>query len=550
MNLSIFIPQHKYKIALGLFIAYLCLAFYKIGVNGLWYDECFSIYLGKASIDEILHYSLYEDTNPPLYLIIMHFWNQWFGESEAALRSVSAIASSLAFALFFLFTLRFFNWQTALFTVLLYLTSNELYYYSQEGRTYGLVLLFTVLSNYAFMSLVEKPSWYSALFVGVFNITVFYLHTLGCINMVGQGILALILGFKYDLFKQKNKSFLGYPVKFIIWVIASYIVFVILFWPWHKRFFGIITEGTKGFWLQKPTFAEYKQVLYDFYNADYLFFIALGTILLFFVLLLFVKKIREPFFNYRYLLIPIIIGPILFHFDYFAASITPIFLKRYILFTLLGFILLFAYLLSAIKINFKIKMVFIFIFCIASAFKMNVPRPCNWDYKKGVIYLKKKMNAKTLITTDNPMVMAYYLDRKNAFKLFNAGRDKALEEKGVYTSYATDWPDTKDLSAYTDIYYTQSFADYGDPEKKVEARLKEKFIWKEDVYFEGLFIQHYLNPVPDSITLKQLKDKILSNPDWAKQLEIKAKENKISLDSMLTIDALWSYKKSLQENSH
>ncbi len=546
MTLSVFIPQHKYKLALGLFVAYLCLAFYKIGVNGLWYDECFSIYLGKASIDEILHYSLYEDTNPPLYLIIMHYWNHLFGESEAALRSVSAIASSLACSIFFLFALRFFNWQTALFTVLLYITSNELYYYSQEGRTYGLVLLFTVLSNFAFMSLIEKPSWYTALLVGIFNITVFYLHTLGCINMFGQGLLALILGFKLELFKQKNKSFLGYPLKFITYFLASYLVFVVLFWPWHERFFGIITQGTKGFWLQKPTFVEYKQVLYDFYNADYLFYVAFGSILLLSVLLLVFKKLREDSFNIKYLLIPLIIGPILFHVDFFAASITPIFLKRYILFTLLGFVLLFAYLVSSIKFNFKIKCLIIVVFCIASAFKMNVPRPCNWDYKKGVKYLKKKINPKTLITTDNPMVMAYYLDRKGAFNLYNAARDQALDKKGIYVSTTTDWPDTKDLSMYTDIYFTRSFDDYADPERKVENRLKEKFIWKEDVYFDGLFISRFINPVPDSITMSEIKAKILSSSDWMKQIQEKATKGGISIDSMLTIDALWDYKTDLQ----
>ncbi len=547
MDFSRFITNNKYKLAFSLFVGYLCLAIYKIGVNGLWYDECFSLYLGNTTIDEIIHYSLCEDTNPPLYLIIIHYWSQWFGETETALRSVSAIASSLALAVFFLFSLRFFNWQTAIFTVLLYITSNELYYYSQEGRTYGLVLLFTVSSNYAFMSLVEKPSWYKAIFLGLFNITVFYLHTLGCINMIGQGLLALILGFKFDLLKVKNKSFLGYPYKFILWFMSSYVVFVALFWPWHERFFGIITNGTKGFWLQKPTFLEYKQVLYDFYNANYLFYIFLAIFILIILSLLFIKKSRGINFNFKYLLIPFILGPILFHFDFFAAVITPVFLKRYILFTFLGFILLFAYALSSIKIDFRIKLIVIIILCTLSIFNMKVPRPIFWDYKNGVEFLKTKINQKTLITTDNGMLIAYYLDRPVSFKLFNASLAAKLAESGIFIPTDTKWPDTKDLSSYHEIYFTRSFDNYFDPSRIVENRLKEKFIWKEDYYFEGLFISRYINPNPDSLTSIQIKNRILSNTEWMQQIKEKASNGGISIDSMLKLDILWEYRNQISK---
>lgn len=547
MDLSVFIHKHRYKIASCLFTFYICFTFYKLGENSLWYDECFSIDLGNDTIEEIIHYSLYNDTNPPLYLIIVHYWIDIFGNSELSLRSISAISGSLALAVFFLFSLRFFNWQTAVFAILFFISSNELYCYSQEGRTYGLILLFCTLSNYMFMSLIKKPNWIPAILLGFFNIAIFYMHTLGCINIVGQIILAPILAFDKQLFLAKHKkinAFLGYKLKFIIWYFVSWLVFYIMFWPWQERFFGIIKEGGKGFWLQKPTFVEYKQVLFDFYNSEYLFYLYSGLIILTLLILVFLKKYREESFNYKLLLIPLILGPFLYNFNFFAAAITPIFLKRYILFTLLGFILMFAYLLASLKINFKIKLTLVLFLCILSFTNIKYPRECFWDYKNGVALLKKKISPSTFIYTDNAMLFAYYLDNKGAFKAYEQERYVLLAKQNVYTSSGVEWPKTIDFSKYKDIYYTRSFSNYGDPNKIVDKTLKEKFTLIEELYFPALYITHYKNEAIDNETLNTLKKNILNNKEWYHQVILKAKERSVSVDSMMTLDALWAYKNS------
>lgn len=545
MDLSLFLNKHKFKLAFGFFLAYLALTMYKIGDNSLWYDECFSIDLGNDTVTEIFSYSWYNDTNPPLYILIVHYWMKIFGNSETALRSISAISGSLACGLFFLFSLRYFNWQTAIFSVLLFFTSNELYFYSEEGRTYGLILLFTVLSNFAFMSLINRPRFLNAFLLGFFNICVFYMHTLGCINIVGQVVLAFILGFDWDTFKKKTPdvlSFLGYKVKFIIWYIVSWVVFGVLFWPWEERFFGIIKDGAKGFWLQKPTFVEYKQVLFDFYNSETLFYVYASLIVVVLLLLVFVKKLRETSFNYKLLLIPIVLGPVLYNFDYFAASITPIFLKRYILFTLLGFILLFAYLISSVKLDFRIKLGGVLTLCLFSFLSMKIPRPEQWDYNDGVKFIKEKLVATdALITTDNSMLFAYYFDRKGAFMAYQKERDEILGRSNIYYALGTDWPYTKDFSSYSDIYFTESFDHYNDPEKKVVSFLKKNFIWVEDTSFAALHITHYVNSNPSIDLLKEVKIQINNNKEWYNQIPDKAKSRGVSIDSMLTIDALWYF---------
>lgn len=546
MNLSHFIDKHKYKTAFSLFILYLCFSLYKIGENSLWGDECFSIDLGNHTIKEIIDYSWYKDTNPPLYLIIVHYWTYLFGDSEFALRSISAIATSLTCSIFFLFALRYFNWQTAIIVACLFFSSNEIYFYSQEGRTYGLVLLFCTLSNYAFMSLIQKPNVINALFLGLFNITIFYLHTLGCINIIGQVILIPILGYKNIFVNRQNsiKTILGYDKKLIVWYSFSCLVFLLLFLPWQERFFGIIKDGAKGFWLQKPTFIEYKQVLFDFCNSKNLFYLYSIIFTSVILILIFVKKYREKSFNYKLLLIPIILGPVLYNINFFAASITPIFLKRYVLFTLLGFFLTFAYAISSIKIKFEFKFLIVLALCFLSFLNIKIPKECYWDYKKGVKLLEDKVSPTTFIFTDIAMLFAYYIDRKGAFNAYENERYNLLAKKNVYTG-GVDWPNNFDLSKYNDIYYTRSFESYNDPERKTEAILKQKFIWVEDLSVPGMAISHYKNYNPSPKTLDSLKQNIIHNVEWYNDVINKATKNNISIDSMVTLDAIWAHKNAL-----
>ena len=494
MNLSLILNNNKYKIAFGLFITYLCFTIYKIGETSLWYDECFSIDLGNDSCEEIIHYSLYNDTNPPFYILLIHFWIKVFGDSEVALRSVSAISGSLACSIFFLLALKFFNWQTAVFSILLYFSSNDLYYYSQEGRTYGLILFLCIISNFTFLNLIKKPNWTIAVLLGLINICIFYSHTLACINIIGQILLVFILCFNKGLPSSAIKNttvFFTYKIGFIKWYLVSWFVFILLFLPWAGRTLNIINSGVKGFWLQKPTFKEYKQVLYDFYNSENLFYIYLAAILVLIILLLLIKKCREDSFNYKLLLIPIILGPFLFHINFAFANLAPIFLKRYILFSLPFFFLLFAYLLSSVNINFKLKLFTMLILVSYSACKMQVPREPYWDYKNGVALLKNHISPTTYIATDNSALFSYYFDRKGAFKAYQQERENILAKSNVFQTHDISWPDTISTLKYKEIFYTSSFEDYTDPEHITTSKLNSRFNLVKEFELAGLKIMHY-----------------------------------------------------------
>ncbi|MBC7694178.1 MAG: glycosyltransferase family 39 protein [Burkholderiales bacterium] len=546
MDFSFCIVKHKYKLAFLFCIAYLCLSLYKIGDNSLWYDECFSIDWANDSISDIINFSL-KDINPPLYLIILHYWMLFFGESEIALRSLSALAASASCGLLFLFALRFFNWQTAIFSTLLFFTSNELYYYSQEGRTYGLVILFTVLSNFAYMSLVKNPNYKNAVLLGIFNAIIFYLHTLACFTFIGQILLIPFLTFNKFLFSNKEnkiKTFLGFKLKHITCYLFSWITFGIFIWPWKERLMQLLTRKQKVVWSSKPTLLEFKNCLFDFHNSEILFYVYFISLLLVFIIITYFKKYRETSFNYKLLLVPLILGPFLLWLNYFlAVNITPIFVKRYVLFTILGFILMYAYMFSLLKIDLRIKMGLFIILIVFSAINMRVPRESNWDFKEGVELLLRHKNSSTYISTDMPLLFSYYVDRKTIFKAQEGRwRDELLNKQNIYVSYNLNWQNTTDFSKYTDLYYTQSFGAYTDPTQIVIRDLNDKFTLMDDTIFKGMSISHYKITIITPIDIKNAKKSIKDDNEWFSQIVTKAKERNVTVDSMLTVDAIWYLK--------
>lgn len=544
MNYSLFLDKHKYKIALFVFLAYFCLSLYKIDHSSLWYDECFSIDWANDSIPDIIKFSL-KDINPPLYLIILHYWMNLFGESEIALRSLSSFGASVGCAVMFLYALRFFNWQTAIFATLLFFSSNELYYYSQEGRTYGLVIMFTMLSNFAYMSLIKNPNYKNALLLGLFNSIIFYLHTLASFVFIGQILLIPFLTFNRSLLTKEHnqeKSFLGFKLKHIIYYVLSWVLFILLFLPWKDRLIELLTKKQTVVWSSKPTLIEFKNCLFDFHNSEILFYVYLSVLVVLFAVIIFLKKYRDESFNYKLILVPLIVGPFLLWLNYIlAVTITPIFVKRYVLFTILGFILLYAYSFSLLKINFKYKMIGFLVLIIFSFINLKIPRVSAWDFREGVALIMKEKTSTSYITTDIPMMFSYYIDRKKIFKQQEGHwRDDLLKNYGVYPIYDMNWVNTTDFSKFTDIYYSRSFAVYTDPEKKIDNSLNSKFILIKDTSMKGISISHYRIVSPDII--KNAEESIKSDTAWYHQIINKAKQRNVSVDSMLTLDALWLLK--------
>ena len=143
-----------------LILALLLLAFglrvHRIGEQRVWWDEGWSVWVARFSPLEILRQTG-NDVHPPLYFELLHFWRGLNGDSEAALRLLSAFMGTLTIAMTFALGRRmargtlppFAATLVALLAALFLAVSRFAIAWSQEIRMYALASLLAVLAVWA-----------------------------------------------------------------------------------------------------------------------------------------------------------------------------------------------------------------------------------------------------------------------------------------------------------------------------------------------------------------------------------------------------------------
>ena len=118
-----------------------------IGQDELWLDEASSFHIATAT--DWLDVAVLNNT-PPLYYVLLRGWIGVFGNSEAAVRSLSAVCGTLFVVAIIWFGWTVFRPVVGLWAGLWAAVSPIHIYYSQEARAYTLVTLCLVLT-YGFL---------------------------------------------------------------------------------------------------------------------------------------------------------------------------------------------------------------------------------------------------------------------------------------------------------------------------------------------------------------------------------------------------------------
>jgi mannosyltransferase len=119
-----------------------CLRFWQLGHNSLWVDELASLVTALFPLRQIpgaaLHSNAFE---PPLYFWLLHGVIQVAGQSEWALRLISALAGTLTVPVVWLLVRDLSRSVPVASTTALLLAANPLHlWYSQEARPYALLI--------------------------------------------------------------------------------------------------------------------------------------------------------------------------------------------------------------------------------------------------------------------------------------------------------------------------------------------------------------------------------------------------------------------------
>ena len=131
------------------------LRFWGLGQQSFWNNEAASFHYAQGSVGDVVRHSLYEETNPPGFHLLVRFWSRLFGPQEWILRLPSAIAGSLAIILVYFFARKFLSPMGAIIAATLFAVSPLHIWYSQECRTFACWLVFVLCAYLTFFSWLE-----------------------------------------------------------------------------------------------------------------------------------------------------------------------------------------------------------------------------------------------------------------------------------------------------------------------------------------------------------------------------------------------------------
>jgi mannosyltransferase len=142
----------------GCWILAVVLAFHRIGSQSFWLDEAFSVAVAQRSLPEVWGIITSDQANMALYYLLLHWWLP-LGQDEAAIRSLSALCTTLAVVpLWALGRQLADHWTTSLAAVLFSTNAFLVARAAQEARGYGLTVLVTTSAAYLFVRAIDRDS--------------------------------------------------------------------------------------------------------------------------------------------------------------------------------------------------------------------------------------------------------------------------------------------------------------------------------------------------------------------------------------------------------
>ena len=257
------------------------LRFYGLQTQSFWNDELASWEISQYNtLTDVIQKGVCPDVHPPGYQTLLFFIEKYIGDSETILRFPSALAGVFSILLIFLLGKTLYSRREALIAAGLMAVSWCPIFYSQEARSYSLLLLFTQITTLLWISLLrnvqdEEKKWKPLVLAGyiVSAIIICYLHYFGLfvIALHGLGLFVVCL-------KQKKN---------LLPVVLLYVPIFLAYIPWLPTMFEHLSKGP--IWIVPPKFYH----LTDYYNFCFNHTTYIILILSVFYLLFFISRVKK-----------------------------------------------------------------------------------------------------------------------------------------------------------------------------------------------------------------------------------------------------------------
>jgi len=231
-----------------------------LGGNSLWNDELVTWRLSRGpSLASVIRNIIPAVGHPPAYQIPLYFVEKYLGDSEYLLRLPSAISGIISLLVIFLLARLLYSSKEGLIAAALMAVLWCPIYYSQEARPYAMLLLFSLITAYLWITMGkalyvrEKPKRITLIFYVISAIICCYLHHFGILLVVFQAGYLLVT--------------LGKRPKALVSVCLLYLPVFLALFPWMTV---VMRHWNKGpvFWLRRPQWTAFASYLGFIYNRS------------------------------------------------------------------------------------------------------------------------------------------------------------------------------------------------------------------------------------------------------------------------------------------
>ena len=169
------------------------LRFASLSFQSFWFDESVTAHLLGMGFADMLEEIPDSESTPPVYYTLAWVWTQVFGMSDAAIRSLSALAGTLVIPVVYAAGARLVSQRAGLIAAALCAVHPYLIWYSQEARSYSLLVLFSALAFLYFAKAVQDGTGRSAALWAVFSCLALATHYFAGFLVLPEAILLLRL---------------------------------------------------------------------------------------------------------------------------------------------------------------------------------------------------------------------------------------------------------------------------------------------------------------------------------------------------------------------
>lgn len=201
----------------GIILLAMSLRLFHIGRESLWFDEAVSYMAASLPVPQIIDNTI-QSSHPPLYYLLLHFWQQIVPDNDGALRWLGMLWDLLLIpALYWLTMLMFGRRSLAIGAALFAAVSPFHILYSHELRMYTQLMLFVTVGTAVYWRARQSMNWKWWVLCAMVWTAAVYTHLFAFLPLAANGL--------YALWRYRERRALWFTVILIL-------VVVLLFTPW------------------------------------------------------------------------------------------------------------------------------------------------------------------------------------------------------------------------------------------------------------------------------------------------------------------------------